>query len=157
MIDLALVREDAVARPIQAVPLGILGYSLFIPQTLKPPARPKDGLKLLDNLPLATIDGEGSFRVALAEIARKQKIKVNIQVECSSFPLAARAVVKGEMAAILPCIAAAELEKIGAVAVPLDFLRRFDREMCLCSNARSVRIRPILQKVGASLAQLCRF
>ena len=157
LIDFALVREDAVARPIQATPLGVLGYSLFIPQKLKPPAKPKDGLKLLDDLPLATIDGEGSFRVALAEIARKQKIKINIQIECSSFPLAARAVVKGDMAAILPSIAAAELEKTGAVAVPLDFLRLFDRKMCLCSNARSVRIRPILQTVGDSLSKLCRF
>jgi DNA-binding transcriptional LysR family regulator len=90
-------------------------------------------------------------------MARKQKIKINIQIECSSFPLAARAVVKGEMAAILPSIAAAELEKTGAVAVPLDFLRHFDRKMCLGSNARSVRIRPILQKVGESLANLCSF
>jgi DNA-binding transcriptional LysR family regulator len=157
LIDFALVREDAVARPVQAAPLGVLGYSLFIPQTLKPPARLKDGVTLLDDLPLATIDGEGSFRAALAEIARKQKIRVNIQIECSSFPMAARAVIKGEMAAILPSIAAAELEKAGAIEVPLDFLRHFDRKMCLCSNARSVRIRPILQRVGESLARLCHF
>ena len=44
-----------------------------------------------------------------------------------------------------------------SLAVPLDFLRHFDRKMCLCSNARSVRIRPILQKVGESLANLCSF
>jgi DNA-binding transcriptional LysR family regulator len=157
LIDFALVREDAVARPVQAVPLGVLRYSLFIPQTLKPPIRPKDGLNLLDDLPLATIDGEGSFRVALAETARKHKIKVNIQIECSSFPLAARAVIKGEMAAILPSIADGELQKTGAVEVPLDFLRHFDRRMCLCSNTRSVRIRPILQNVGESLTKLCGF
>jgi hypothetical protein len=54
---------------------------------------PGDDLKLLDDLPLATIDGQGCF----------------------------------------------------------------DRKMCLCSNARSVRIRPILQKMGESLAKLCRF
>jgi DNA-binding transcriptional LysR family regulator len=157
LIDFALVREDAVARPVQAAPLGVLGYSLFIPETLEPPARPKEGVKLLDGLPLATIDGEGSFRAALAEIARKQKIRVNIQIECSSFPMAARAVIKGEMAAILPSIAAAELENAGAIEVPLDFLRHFDRKICLCSNARSLRIRPILQRVGESLARLCHF
>ena len=34
LVYFALVREDAVARPIQAVPLGVLGYSLFILQTV---------------------------------------------------------------------------------------------------------------------------
>jgi DNA-binding transcriptional LysR family regulator len=157
LIDFALVREDAITRPMQLVSLGVLRYSLFIPQTLKPATRPKGDLELLDDLPLATIDGEGSFRAALAETARKQKIKVNIQIECSSFPLAARAVTKGEMAAILPEIAAAELEKDGALMVPLDFLRHFDRKIGLGSNARSIRIRPILQKVAESLTKLCRF
>ncbi len=157
LIDFTLVREDAVASPSQAVPLGVLGYSLFLPQAFSSLARAKDKLKLLDDLALATIDGEGSFRVALAEIGRKQKIKINIQIECSSFPMAARVVAKGEMAAILPNIAATELEMHGAVEVPLDFLRQFDRQISLCFSPRSVRIRPILHSVGQALAKLCRF
>jgi DNA-binding transcriptional LysR family regulator len=157
LIDFALVREDAIGRPLQATSLGVLGYSLFIPQTLKSAIGRADNLKLLDDLPLATLEGEGSFRGALAEIARKHKIKVNIQVECSSFSLAARAISEGNVAAILPNLAAAEVKKTGGVEVRLEFLRHFDRKMCLASNPRSIRIRPILQKVGAILAQLCQF
>ncbi len=157
LIDFAVVREDAIARPLQSAPLGVMGYSLFMPQSLKSAPGKKSDVKLLDNLPLATLEGGGSFRGALAEIAKKQKFKVNIQIECSSFPLAARAVCKGDVAAILPTIAAPELQSIAAIEVRLGFLRHFDRKMCLASNPRSVRIRPLLQKIGTALAHLCQF
>lgn len=113
-------------------------------------------MRLLNDLPLATLEGEGIFRSALAEIAKKEKVKLNIQIECSSFPLAARAVSKSDIAAILPRIAATELQNI-AVEVRLSFLRHFDQKMCLASNPRLVRIRPMLANVGTVLAQICRF
>ena len=84
-------------------------------------------------------------------------MKVNIEVECSSFPLAARAVAKGNVAAILPSIAAIDLRDAGVREVSVALLKRFDREMCLASNVRMARIRPILQHVGTMLAQVCRF
>lgn len=157
LIDFAVVRLDAIARPLQAAPVGIMGYSLFIPQSLKPTTGKKSDVRLLDDLPLATLEGEGIFRGALAEIARKEKVKMNIQIECSSFPLAARAVSKGDVAAILPGIAAVELQSTAAVEVRLGFLRHFDQKMCLASNPRLVRIRPMLANVGKALAQICRF
>ncbi len=156
MIDFALVREDAVARPLQSTPLGVMGYSLFIPQNLKSAVGPKENLKLLDNLPLATLEGEGSFRGMLADIAKRQKSGLNIQVECSSFTLAARAVSEGNVAAILPAIAASELQSTAVIQIRPGFLRHFDRKMCLASNPRLVRIRPVLQHVETTLAQLCR-
>jgi DNA-binding transcriptional LysR family regulator len=157
VIDFALVRKDAVTRPLQAKSLGIMGYSLFIPATLQPTGGRKDGLKLLDGLPLATLEGEGSFRSGLAMVAKKKGVKVNIQIECSSFPLAARAVAKGNVAAILPAIAAADLPAAAATQIPVTFLKAFDREMCLASNARLIRIRPILNQAATVLAQTCRF
>jgi len=157
MIDFSIVRADAIARPLQATPLGIMGYSLFVPRGLASSTGKMSDPKILDDLPLATLEGEGSFRSALAEIAAKHKVRVNIRIECSSFPLAARAVSKGDFAAILPAIAASELQSLPAVEVQLGFLRRFDRKMCLASNPRTVSIRPILQNVGTVLGQLCRF
>ena len=88
--------------------------------------------RLLDGLPLATLAGEGSFR-------------------------AARAVGRGDMAAILPAIAATELQGLGAVEVKLDILRHFERKMCVASNPRLVRLRPVLQKLGTSFAALCQY
>lgn len=157
VIDFALVRKDAVTRPLQAKSLGAMGYSLFVPAGLHATAGRKDGLKLLDGLPLGTLEGEGSFRSGLAQSAKKQGVKLNIQIECSSFPLAARAVAKGRVAAILPAIAAADLPPATAIQVPVTFLKAFDREMCLASNARLLRIRPILNQAATILAQTCHF
>ena len=156
-IDFALVRKDAVARPLQARPLGVMGYSLFVPAGLQATAGRKDGFKLLDGLPLATLEGEGSFRSDLTRVAQKTGVKLNIQIECSSFPLAARAVAKGNVAAILPAIAATDLPGAAAIQVPVPFLKSFDREMCLASNSRLLRIRPILNQAADILAQACHF
>jgi hypothetical protein len=43
--------------------------------------------------------------------AKKEGLSLNTQVECCSFPLAARAVAKGNVAAILPSIAADDLRR----------------------------------------------
>jgi DNA-binding transcriptional LysR family regulator len=157
VIDFALVRKDAVVPSLVARSLGVMRYSLFIPFALQASAGRKNGLKLLDGLPLVTLEGEGSFRSELAAITKNQGMKVNIEVECSSFPLAARAVAEGNVAAILPSIAANDLRDAGVREVTVGFLKHFDREMCLASNVRLARIRPILQHVGTMLAQVCRF
>jgi DNA-binding transcriptional LysR family regulator len=157
LIDFAFVRKDAVTRQLRAKALGVMGYSLFLPASLRAAHGRKDGLKILDGLPLATLEGEGSFRSALSAVAGKQCVQVNIQVECSSFPLAARAVAGGKVAAILPSIAAADLEVTGAEEVAVPFLKAFDREMSLATSPRRMRIRPVLEKVGAVLHQVCSF
>lgn len=156
MIDFALVRKDAVKRPLQAAPLGDLSYALFVPGGLRATRAQNSRLKALDGLPLATLEGEGSFRNELAMIARRARQQLNIQVECSSFPLVACAVAKGNMAAILPSIAAGDLKDSGVEVVTVPFLKHFERAMCLASNTRLIRIRPILHKVAASLSQTCR-
>jgi DNA-binding transcriptional LysR family regulator len=157
LIDFALVRKDAVTRPLQGKPLGVMSYSLFLPASLQATHGRKEGLKILDGLPLATLEGEGSFRSALSSVARKQCVQVNIQVECSSFPLAARAVAGGKVAAILPSIAAPDLEATEAAPVAVPFLEAFDREMSLATSPRLIRIRPVLEKVGAVLHRVCSF
>ena len=157
VIDFAFVRKDAVARPLQARALGVMSYSLFVPNALKPVNCLKDCRKFIDQLPLATLDGDGAFRSALAQAVRKAGIKMNVQIECSSFPLAARAVAKAKMAAILPTIAATDLQDVAVAQVAVPFLKSFDREMCLASNPRLIRIRPILQNVAEALAQVCSF
>ena len=155
-IDLAIVRKDAVTRPLLAESLGIMGYSLFVPIGLQAAVGSQASLKLLEVLPVATLEGEGSFRRELAQASNQQGLKLNIQIECSSFPLAARAVATGSAAAILPTIAKADLPSSAATAFGFNFLKRLEREMCLASNARVVRIRPVLQQVLIVLAQVCR-
>jgi DNA-binding transcriptional LysR family regulator len=158
LIDFAIVRKDAVFRPLKLAPLGLMAYSLFIPVGFnKAIAKKKGGIKILSQLPLATLEGEGTFRRTLIQAASKENVTLNVQVECSSFPVAARAVAKADVAAILPSIAEADLLRSAVEQVKLPFLKGLDREMCLASNARLLRIRPILGKVSSVLEHLCRF
>ena len=67
-LDLALVREDAVARPLKSKRLMMLTFSLFLPKRLAATIR-EDNLKAaMGELPLATSVG-GQFREQLTAAA----------------------------------------------------------------------------------------
>ena len=73
------------------------------------------------------------------------------------FPLVARAVAKVNVAAILPSFAEIERPRSAVEQVKIPFLKGLDRKICLASNARLIRIRPILGKVASERERLCRF
>ncbi len=153
VIDFGLVRRDAIMRPLQCASLGVMGYSLFVPRGLSGVGK---GAKALETVPLATLEGEGSFRRELAAIARKNRLSLKIEIECASFPLVARAVATGSVAAILPGIAAVELERLGAREVRIPVLDGLGRELCLAWSPRVLKIRSALDKVSKVFAQVFR-
>ncbi|MCX6927906.1 MAG: LysR family transcriptional regulator substrate-binding protein, partial [Verrucomicrobia bacterium] len=153
VIDFGVVRKDAVARPLQCVSLGVMGYSLFVPEGLRGAGT---GAKALGALPLATLEGEGSFRKELAAIARKNRIGLKIEVESASFPLVARAVETGSVGAVLPSVAAAELGRLGAQELKIGILDGLRREVCLAWNPRLLRIRAALDKASKVFAPAFR-
>ena len=153
-VDFGIVREDAVGKPLKAVSLGTIGYSLFIPEGFEPAAAGNDaGAKLLQSVPLATLEGEGSFRRELGAISKKNKLKLKIEVECASFPLVARAVRAGGLAAILPNVAAADIGS-GVRRVDLKVLGSLERSVCLAWNPRVLKIRTILERASKVFAQV---
>lgn len=154
VIDFGVVRKDAVARPLRGATLGIMGYSVFVPKGLRGAAT---GMKALEVLPLATLEGEGSFRRELAVIAGKQKVKLNIEIECASFPLVARAVETGSVAGILPSVAAADLERAGAQELEVGMLDGLRREVWLAWNPRVLKIRSALEKARQVFSQVFHF
>jgi DNA-binding transcriptional LysR family regulator len=134
-VDLALIREDAVIRPLKSKRLRQLTYSLFVPQAL---AESKWTGRLADdlaNLPLATSVG-GQFREYLESAASKARCPIRIEMSCSSFTQAARAVKSGAYGAVLPSLAAAEFAAGEVVEVPLPFLKSYARPICLAWNPR---------------------
>jgi DNA-binding transcriptional LysR family regulator len=153
VIDFGVVRRDAVARPLQSVSLGVMTYSLFVPEGLTGGGT---GVKALEAVPLATLEGEGSFRRELAAIARKNRLELKIEIECSSFPLVARAVGAGGVAAILPSVAAVELARPGAQEMTVAVLDGLRREICLGWNPRVMRIRTVLEKASKVFGQVFR-
>jgi DNA-binding transcriptional LysR family regulator len=153
VIDFGVVRKDAVARPLQGASLGVMGYSLFVPEGLRGTGT---AAKELEALPLATLEGEGSFRKELAAIAGKQKLRLNIEIECASFPLVARAVATGSVAGILPSVAAVDLERAGAQELRIGMLDGLKREIWLAWNPRVLKIRTALEKASQVFSQAFR-
>jgi len=148
VIDFGVVRKNAVARPLHCASLGVMGYSLFLPEALR---RIGSGPKALDGLPLATLEGEGSFRRELASIARKNRVALKIEIECASFPLVARAVGTGNVAAILPSVAAVDFSHVGINEMKIGVLDALKREICLAWSPRMLRIRTVLDKARTVL------
>ena len=153
-VDVGLVREGSIARPLQASPLGTMTFSAFVPAQMFPGT--KLSAKALAKLPLATLEGTGQFRQELDRLFARQKLAPNIQLELSSFPLVARAVQMGGCAAILPRNAAAELEQSEAVELKLDVLRPLNRGIVLAWNPRMARIRAAVGKAIPAFRELCR-
>jgi DNA-binding transcriptional LysR family regulator len=146
MIDFGIVRKDVVARPLQWISLGVMNYSLFVPEALQVSGTGNyDRAKVLQTVPMATLEGEGSFRRDLSAISRKHRLRLQIEIECASFPLVARAVMTGAVAAVLPSVAASDLARLGVREVKISALDGLKRELCLAWNPRVLRIRTVLE------------
>lgn len=153
-LDFGLVRRDAVS-PLQKYELlGIQTYSLFAPINLLTEKKTPDWKKVIAEIPLATISGDGIFRAKLEKAVGKGKLRLNFSLSCSSFPQAAKALQSGRYAAILPSIASIDLDQEQFVAVPAPFLKSQAREICLVWNPHITSLRPMTVDIKNHLAKL---
>ena len=157
LIDFGIVRKSEVTKPLSSVPLGRMGFSLFASKGMAAKVKGVPFNQFIGLLPLAILEGEGSFRQDLNAISRIRKLRLNIKVECSSFTLVARALMTGTLAGILPSMAATELHTMGLVEIPAKALQSFEREICLVWNPRQLRIRVALEKVRTVCAETLLF
>lgn len=156
LLDFGVVRKGEATKPLSSAPLGRVAFSLFVPKAMQ--SRSKANLfgELIGTLPLAVLEGEGNFRQELGAIARKSNLRLNVKVECSSFPLVAKALAGGALAGILPSMAAAELRQVGMIEIPSKALQAFDREICLAWNPRQLRVRSALEKARSIILETVR-
>jgi DNA-binding transcriptional LysR family regulator len=155
-IDLGLVRKGEATKPLASAPLGRIAFSLFMPKEMQASAKGRSLGEFIGRVPLAVLEGDGNFRQELAAIARKHKLRLNVKVECSSFPLVARALASGTMAGILPSMAATELRELGMVEITANALHAFEREICLVWNPRQLLVRASLSKAREALGETLR-
>jgi len=157
VIDFAVVRRESVKPPLRHIRLGRLKYSLFAPAKVRDKFNTRRILAWLGELPLATLEGDGSFRQGLALIATQKGIDLRIELECSSFPLVASALKAGDLAAVLPSVAAGELIEAGLVEIQSEILKPLEREYCLAWSPRTQAIRSVLPSVQRMLTTACQF
>jgi DNA-binding transcriptional LysR family regulator len=106
-------------------------------------------------LPIATSIG-GQFREQVDADAEKAKWTLNIELSCSSFTQAARAVASGGYAGVLPDVASAQFDdtKVGRFALP--FLKGYVRPLVLAWNPRTANVREIVPTAKDCLVRLLR-
>lgn len=144
-VDLALIREDAVMRPLKCKRLLTLTYSLFLPMQLAKGVRADNLKSALGNMPLATSIG-GQFREQLMAAAGKAQWPLRIELSCSSFTQAARAVKTGALGAVLPNLAAVEFDPNEVVQFSLPILKAYARSIALAWNPRLTEVRPVVER-----------
>ena len=155
-VDLGLLREDAVTVPLKAKRLLVMTYSVFLPKRLAAKAGEDQLKEALASLPLATSIG-GQFRERLEEAAGKAHWPLRIELSCSSFTQAARAVETGAFGAVLPSVAAVEFAPGDVIELPLPFLKSYARPICAVWNPRLAEVRPVVrQAIGALHQSLMR-
>ncbi len=151
-LDFGLVRRDAVTAAQKFQSLGFEKYALFVPRHLFSGKKPSTVNEVIAKIPLTTIAGEGRFRASLERQARKAKLRLTFSLCCSTFPQAARALRSERYAAILPTIAADELDHERFATVSVPFLE--SREICLIWNPRLARMRPQMGALKECLLKL---
>jgi DNA-binding transcriptional LysR family regulator len=153
-LDFGIVRRDAVTPAQKFQSLGFEKYALFVPRQLLGGKKPSTVSEVIAKIPLTTIAGEGRFRATLQRQARKAKLPLSFSLCCSTFPQAARALRSERYAAILPTIAADELDHERFATISVPFLE--SREICLIWNPRSARLRPQTTAVKDCLLKLLK-
>jgi DNA-binding transcriptional LysR family regulator len=148
-LDIGIIRDDAVQRPLKSAHLTTVTYSLFVPKKLSPGVNGENLRKRLAQIPLATSMG-GTFRDTLEAGAGKLGWPLDI-VSCSSFTQAARLVLAGNYGGVLPGIARVDFDSSRVVEIPLPFLKDYSRKLCVAWNPRLIEVRPLIKKAAESL------
>lgn len=154
-LDIGLVRENALVKPLKPKRLFLADYALFIPRKLARGVTAENLKSRIADIPLATSVG-GQFRRTLETSADKAGWPLNISVSCSSFTQAARCVHAGACAAVLPQIAAQDFDPARVLQLPLPFLREKFPHICLAWNPRLLEVRSILGEAVAAFDEHLR-
>jgi DNA-binding transcriptional LysR family regulator len=154
-LDFGLVRREAVSPPLKCVFLGKMEYALFHPTSRF--AKAPDVRRVIETLPLALQCSDGVFTRQFWSWVEKNGLKVSVKIECDAFPQAARALLSGQCAAILPKIARVDLPGDAFRGIDVPFLNNQPRQVCLAWNPRTIRLRTEAQDLATRLTEGLKF
>ena len=155
-LDFGLARAGLVRPPLRHHLLGRVDYRLYVPRKFQRQAAHLSPLEMLVRFPIATLGSDTEFFESIVRSVERSGSMMNLRLVTESFPQAARAVLSGGYAAILPAHAAADLESTGVRDVELPFLREEARKIALVWNPRVLRTRPQGEEMRKALAGLVK-
>ena len=145
-LDLGLVWEAGLPRHLKKHRLFQLNYSVFAPKA-RLPRRAVDDRWVFENLPVAVHNRESRLIQDLCRTAKEKQIPLSVRLWCESLPQTCRAVASGDYAAVLPSIAATDLDPKRFAELPLTLFKPEKRAICLAWNQRLLDLRPAAEQV----------
>lgn len=155
-IEFGVVRRDAGTSLLKSVDLGPMPFGLFVPKTFLTAGEKTPWKEALRRCPLAVLEGTGSYRKELKRVAEEEKITLKIEVECSSFPAVAKAMVSANLGGILPAGASSELAGGKFTQLKALWVGRLERNMTLIWSPRVATIRDKIETAAQILAGVWR-
>ena len=153
LLDLAVIREEAVSAELTSEPLCSLDYGLFIPKSLRGKLPRRVSVSVLKELPLATLSHHGRFTTHLNDLQDQMGEGLNIRATCNSFLLIAEMIKVQEFAAILPMAAASELPVELFHCVQPTFLSPFQRTLVLAHLRNTSFVRPFARNISIVISR----
>ena len=142
-LDFGLIRADALRPGLSSAKVRSQTYSLFVPRKMASGLTSANLRQKIAELPLATSVG-GQFRQQLEVDAKTAKWVLKIELSCSSFTQASRAVASGAYSGILPDVASVQFDSKEVTRFELPFLKRYARPLVLAWNPRTATVRDIM-------------
>lgn len=151
--DFAIVRREVITPPLKSAPAFAMKHRLVLHRDLLKKAGTGDTAELLAKLPLV-LPPSGDFRAVLDQAAARHQVRLNVVLSVTAFSIAARAVLTGRFAAILPHVATMDFAGDDYVILPAPLLGSYSQRLSLCWNPRIARMskaaaeaRPVLQEI----------
>ena len=154
-LDLGVVRKTALTKQLEHFHLGSFGYRLFVPKRMRKKFGESMSISELDGVRLALLEGSGEFRSSVDQLAAGAKVKLNIELECSSSTQVAYAIGSLNYAGILPEFAG---KVLGQEKVSAHRLEGFDvqRSLSVAWNPRRSESHPLIKEAANALKKLVR-
>lgn len=146
--DLCLAPEEALDESFQQTPLGKVGYSLLILNTLQP-RKPGSLSKALSACPYCLPVG-GRLRNTVDGLAVRAKVELDLRITCASYLHALQVFSCGQCATALPDLVLDSLPAASFHRFPLPLEYR----LTLAWRERNASTRPILGKVLSEFESL---
>lgn len=153
LLDLAIVRHDAVDQALTAVPCGSLSYAMVVPRNLLP-GRTAAGLQHIRSLPFAMLSGDGVLARGVAALAKKSEIQLDIRVRAENFSLLITAIESATLATVIPEPAVKSLSKERFAVIEMDGITTLKRNLALVFSPDAANLRQSIRRAAPRLSEL---
>lgn len=154
-LDFGVISRMVGDPKLESTPLGRLEFRLFVPERFYRPTARTDRA-ILAGLPMAELIGANAISNALTNEAKAKTSEHNVRFRFSSYPQLARAISSGEVAGIMPLMAATGMPKTGIRMVELRLLKDLARDVHLIWSRAMAEVRPSIPRVATLLTSAWR-